>query len=278
MKISEINPYVRVAMPSFLKPYTEIHQRVIFDYELIYLESGSLRLTVRNEEYDCPQGQFLLLHPGIPHSFHIGAEGLSQPHIHFDLIHTPESERIPVSFKDLPDLSPTEREWIQDDMLHSDLPHPFVRFSDKDTALSLLFAIVSPAAKLDPLTQKGRLIQLLSLLIADNFPTLFTPCTPLPIEQQIKNYIDAEQGFKMSLEDFALQFSYSKYYLDKKFQKAYGMGLIAYRNQKRMEIAKRLLSSASVSEVADRLGYLGIYSFSRAYKNYYGIAPSKNRS
>jgi hypothetical protein len=37
-----INPYIRVAMRSILPAGNQLKQRMIFDYELIYLEKGEL--------------------------------------------------------------------------------------------------------------------------------------------------------------------------------------------------------------------------------------------
>ena len=53
------------------------------------------------------------------------------------------------------------------------------------------------------------------------------------------------------------------------------MGIIAYRNQKRLEYAKELLRDNSVGEVAEQLGYKSIFSFSRAFKLHFGTAPTK---
>ncbi len=91
---------------------------------------------------------------------------------------------------------------------------------------------------------------------------------------QLKDYIDAGQGMTHTLDDLAKQFSYSKYYLERQFKKEYGVSLMAYRNQKRMELAQQLLKSRSVSAVADTLGFTSIYVFSRAFKQFFGVSPS----
>jgi AraC-like DNA-binding protein len=79
----------------------------------------------------------------------------------------------------------------------------------------------------------------------------------------------------MALDDFAKTFFYDKFYLERKFKEAFGLNLIEYRNKKRMELANHLLRHHSVSEVSELIGYQSIYAFSRAYKNYFGYAPSK---
>ena len=44
ISVNNINPFIRVAMHSVLPKESFIKKRVIFDYELIYIEEGSLVL------------------------------------------------------------------------------------------------------------------------------------------------------------------------------------------------------------------------------------------
>ncbi|MBE6883971.1 MAG: AraC family transcriptional regulator [Ruminococcaceae bacterium] len=277
MNLSAINPYVRVAMQSILKPHHEIKRRIIFDYELIYLEWGSLIFTYADREYHCGQGDFLFIRPGIPHSFHCGEEEVSQPHIHFDLFYTADSSRVPVSFKDLCELSSLEKSYLREDFFSSYPPNPFIIFPDKKRFDELFYPIVTDAPDVSPLAKKALLMQLLDILIHENFPASLSlpPKDGYTVLHQLKDYIDAGQGITMTLNDLEKQFNYSKFYLEKRFKKLYGTSLITYRNQKRMELAQQLLKTESVSAVAYRTGYSSIYSFSRAFKQHYGYCPSE---
>ena len=42
--IHDLNPYIRLAMPSLLPFGLILNRRIIFDYELIYIERGSISL------------------------------------------------------------------------------------------------------------------------------------------------------------------------------------------------------------------------------------------
>lgn len=55
------------------------------------------------------------------------------------------------------------------------------------------------------------------------------------------------------------------------------MPIITYLNRKRMEIAARLPASTSVTDTAKQTGFLSIYSFSRAFKNRWGLSPAEYR-
>ena len=272
---SIINPYIRVAMQSILRKGTKIARRIIFDYELIYIANGEFILNYNETDYRCAEGQFVLLRPGISHSFNVSDTDLSQPHIHFDITHISDSRQVPVCFKDLNELGVEERKHIREDIFRKYPQKPFVIFSDKQTALEIFYSIVNHSRP-SSLSQKGLLIRLIDMLIEDNFPEIFVDNTEsiYSMEEQVKDYLDANQGLTSNLDDIAKHFNYSKCHLEHRFKDRYGISLIAYRNNKRMQLAKIMLQSRSVSDVSNKLGFSSIYVFSRAFKNHFGISPS----
>lgn len=277
--LEQLNPYIRIAMPSVLPAGREIFQRVIFDYELIYIEKGTFSLDYDHTEYICREGHFILIRPGIPHRFYNIHLDVSQPHIHFDMIYTSASEKTPISFKDIPDFSREELQLIQTDIFAKYPAIPFVTFPDTPSALKLFYELTSHPQNTSGILAKARLLELLDMMIRSNFPDCFLPKKEVArnVSRQLKEYIDAGQGITARLPDLEKQFSYSKYHLDRLFKKEYGVSLIAYRNEKRMHHARELLREMRVSDVAEQLGFSSIYSFSRAYKNYFGVSPSNER-
>lgn len=275
--LHQINPYIRVAMHSRLGKGLKIAQRAIFDYELIYIEAGKLAFGYAGCEYTVGEGEFLFIHPGVSHSFDCRFGDLYQPHVHFDAICSPKSRSIPVSYKDIDKFTPDELASVQEDMLGGGASSPIISFADKERALELFYDVIRLHGEGDILLCKARLCELIYLILRDNFEA----CLVAEIEQDytvaehIKAYIDAEQGFSMSLDDFEKHFSYSKFYLEKLFREKYGESLIAYRNRRRLERAREMLAEMDVSATAEALGISSIYVFSRAFKNFYGISPSK---
>ena len=275
MNLSLINPYIRLAMESRISAGHNIARRVIYDYELIYLEEGNFTFIYNGKTYLCKTGDIIFIRPGIPHSFILDLGEISQPHIHFDITHRPQSEIIPISFKDIDKMSDDEIEWIHEDYFSSFSQAPLINIQNKSEFLGVFYRIVS--GDLNHLLKKSLLIGLLSVIINDNFPELIQGDNHVNVVKQIKDYIDAGNGMGMTLDDFAKTFFYDKFYLERKFKEAFGLNLIEYRNKKRMELAKDLLKLHSVSEVSELIGYQSIYAFSRAYKSYFGYAPSKKR-
>ena len=271
-----VNPYIRVAMESTLKKGSMIAKRIIYDYELIYIAEGKFVLHYNGTDYLCQKGQFLLLCPGIPHSFLNISTNLSQPHIHFDITALPDSKQVPVCFKALEDLTEAEKKKIRGNIFEGYPQNPFIAFADTEAARELFYKIVTHPKPFS-LTQKGLFIALLDMLVTDNFPGLFEENGYFvnSIEKLVKDYLDAGQGVASGLEDIARQFNYSKYHLERRFKKRYGISLIAYRNNRRMQLAKALLLTENVSAVSEKLGFSSIYVFSRAFKNHFGISPTE---
>ena len=137
-------------------------------------------------------------------------------------------------------------------------------------------SIIWLRTKNSELSNKAKLIQIIDSIITDNFPDCFTSEEKkYDTAQQLKDYIDAGQGYSATLEDFENLFSYSKFHLEREFKKNYGMSIISYRNKKRMEKAEELLRTKTVSLVAETLGFSSIYVFSRAFKQHFGVSPTQ---
>ena len=271
----EINPYIRVGMHSVLGAGLKIARRAIFDYELIYIEKGDIAFSYDGTEYICREGDFIFIHPGVSHSFDCRFGDVSQPHIHFDAVYTPQSYKIPISYKDICDFSRDELSKIQDDIISGEHKSPIIKFRENERVLELFFSIITLYTQGELLLSKAKLTELIYLIAKDNFEGCLSSGEErsYTVAEHIKAYIDSDQGFDMSLDDFEKHFSYSKYHLEKLFTERYGESLISYRNKRRMNLARQLLSDHSVSEVTELLGFSSIYVFSRAFKHRFGISP-----
>lgn len=93
---------------------------------------------------------------------------------------------------------------------------------------------------------------------------------------RMTNYISTHIYTMSSLENLADYFGYSYGYLSGIFHKTTGDTLINCYTSRRAEAAKALITEdlLSFAEIAEVLKYSSVYSFSRAFKNYFGITPS----
>ena len=95
---------------------------------------------------------------------------------------------------------------------------------------------------------------------------------------QLMNYIDTHIYTIKKLEELAPKFNYSYGYLSGLFQRTTGKTLSEYHKQRKMETAKALIleRKKNISEIAEMLGY-NLFSFSKAFKAYYGISPKNSQ-
>lgn len=90
-------------------------------------------------------------------------------------------------------------------------------------------------------------------------------------------YISQNYNKKITNDQLASVTGLSTVYFRKLFTNLMGVSPITYTHHLRIEKAKELLKSdyGTLSDVALSLGYSDLYDFSRAFKKYTGIAPSK---
>ena len=89
-------------------------------------------------------------------------------------------------------------------------------------------------------------------------------------------YIDTHLYTMQSLAEIADAMNYNYSYLSALFRQHSSTTLLEYYRNRRLEAAKLLLAEGklSVGAIADLLRYSSVYTFSRAYKEKYGISPS----
>lgn len=286
MNLNEFSPFIRVAMKSFLTAPFKINQRVLFDYELIIIESGKWKLTLENKEYICKENDVILIRPRQKHTIEsIGNISVSQPHIHFDIIYDNFSEQIYVSFKDETQFSKTEMQMIRTDIFNPfNLSSPILKITNLIYFKNIFYHIISTFETkplMFQLLYKQQLLELLTYIIKENFSEMvLTEKLPKQVTENIayviKEYIDHNYYAVITLDTLEKQFHYSKFSISKNFTKCFGISVIRYYNTLRLEAAKNMLKNGlSVTEIVNDLNFSSIYMFSRLFKNNTDLSPTK---
>ena len=124
----------------------------------------------------------------------------------------------------------------------------YIGMEDRELAASLIQLVLSFVDK-----QRGK----------DNKVTL-----------AVKKYIDGLEGVCVDMDELSRAIGYTREHITRAFSSVYRMTPMQYLTSKKMELARRSLTDgASIKETADMLGYSTPYSFSKAFKGYYGVSP-----
>lgn len=97
--------------------------------------------------------------------------------------------------------------------------------------------------------------------------------------QLVKDYIHQHLDQNITIPILASKVGTNQCYLKKGFKEVTGQTLFEYLKDARMLKAKQLLqeSNSVVMEVASKVGYNSLSSFSQSYKNYFGISPKMDQ-
>lgn len=287
MDLNGLSPYIRVALDNKLNPGWLIKERVLFDYELLYIKEGEARITVMDEVYDGKPGDIFLFKPKQRHSIlSRGTVPMRQPHIHFDLYYQPDSPDVKVSFKPLNEIASHEMSWFREDLCSAppfELP-TYIRLQNPLAFEKMLFDLVHDfnlALPYNQISAKGAFIQLWIHLLREH---QWNQNRHLHSHWQqlttVKNYLNHRLDTDISVEQLAAMANLSTYYFIHLFKHAFGISPIRYHQLARIEKAKRLIQFTDIplTEIGERVGFGSIHAFSRAFKKWEGVPPSFYRS
>ena len=92
---------------------------------------------------------------------------------------------------------------------------------------------------------------------------------------QVMDYINSHIYSITSLSELSKHFSYDYSYLSKIFTQTTSQSISDYYRFQRLEVARDLIhkNSLKLTQIAEKLNYSSIYSFSKAFKQQYSLSP-----
>lgn len=98
----------------------------------------------------------------------------------------------------------------------------------------------------------------------------------MTIGQHVKTYVKNNLSHKITLTDIAWKLHCSTVTVTEHFKKEFGMTVMEYVMQKRIQKAEQLLknSDLSIREISEACGFPNVEYFSRSFKGARGISPS----
>ena len=143
----------------------------------------------------------------------------------------------------------------------------------------LLEQLISENSSQEPFQEICSLTYLAQVLVLLNRLALQqrkeeSAAAPDSVVYDILGYINEHYSENLSLDDLANRFFISKYHLAREFQRLVGTSVHRYIVQKRLVMAKQMLSSGKPSsEVYQNCGFGDYSNFYRSFKAEYQISP-----
>lgn len=286
--IPDLSPYIRIAWYSTLDPYTVIRERVIYDYELLYLKEGTAEITVSGQQYDAVPGDVFLFRPGQVHQIRCLHDApVIQPHVHFDLQYYPDRESVRISYK-MPDkMSDTEKGWLRRDVIDEIYPNipPRIHLHSTQAFEQYLFELINeyntPCFHTQ-VRQQWLFLRLFDLYLSEVTYTLHTqaPSHAESLAVRIKSYLDNNKSSPLHLDKLAETLYLDKSYVIRVFRQVYHETPLSYHQRIRVQKAREMLlyTNLSITEIAESTGFSSIHDFDRVFKKVDGANPGIYRS
>lgn len=239
-------------------------------YELLYVLSGGMEMTVRGRTYDCSAGSLVFLNPFDEHA----TKPVALPYRRYYLL-----------------IPPNQLKAFHNDVLllsvfrfHGEQFPYVLGTGDLKPRFDQYFSIMTSFQQDGGPYADTRMEALMTLILTDAQalrPDMFIPARQLsflPI-QEIMNELDSAFSGPFSLDELAKKYHVSPSCLSVHFKRAVGLSPMQYITQSRLSHAKLLLqhSELSILGVAQQCGYPDASNFVRRFRMQYGVTPLQYR-
>ena len=244
------------------------------EFEIIYVKSGFLTVSISGESYIGKPGDAFVVSPGNLHL--MGSDTGAVDYYTF--------------LFPLKNLSFRADDLLEDKLLEPlNSGHLMINPRINDTAKELCEQLIEVyAAKNDEsesqltaqIKTKIILLQFILEMWKKGFIIENDTSGRNTVEKEMVSYIQQNYTGKISLKEFGEQFHLSEKYISRYFKEHFHITLSQYVTYLRLEHAKQLLQDTDipVTEVAMQSGYQNVSYFIRSFKKTYEISPLKYRN
>ena len=282
-----LSPYIRIAWYSTLEPYTVLGPRDIFDYELLYLKEGAVRVTVENTVYEGAPGDVFLFRPHQRHTIEcLNNFPVIQPHVHFDLQYYANQRDVFVSYVREEEMAPEERRFFRKDIMGQFYPSipVCIHLQNPKIFEEYLFDLINEYNTPSPVTQVRQqwyFMRLFDLYLTEvgYFLHIEGHTNAESVAARMKLYLDNNTSRRVTLEELSDVVHLDKSYIIRLFRQFYQETPVAYQQRVRISRAKSMLlyTNLSITEIASSTGFSSIHDFDRVFRKIDGSTPSAYR-
>ena len=273
MDFKSLKPYVRQAVEKKFKAPAELSVRWLVAYQITVVTCGEGELITDERTYKISEGDVLFIPPNVAHRYRIDKD-VTMLILGFDTSYSEISRMRNISSTIPPESLPKHRKAYLQKNIYEDYGLPYIyKAEDPEEYIRFWSEIKGLVQKNNSYAAEIRMTKLLNI-IHDRLGITKIK-TKVDICEIVKDYIDV--GFEkiITLDEIASLYEINKFTLSKKFKDRYGISVIAYYNDKRLEYAKAELSkpTVTVSRVSEALNFTDVYTFSKFFKMHTGMSP-----
>jgi len=220
--------------------------------QFLYTEGGIVYVKTTEKSYFLPARHYIWIAPGIEHSIHPSSPEVIMRNLYF-----------PIDDKD-------------DTFYHQTSIHPV-----NDLLLELMLFTTRWTGHILPSDKASfTIVNAFKALLPQVSDFSLPLALPLAKDKRLKQliaYLDERLEMNFLFNDLAIQFGLSPRSLSRLFQKDLGMSFIQYVTALRMLRSLQLLleKSLTVNEVALKVGYSSLPTFSNTFHKMIGVRPSE---
>ena len=278
-----LRPYVRHCGDSH-RPAWRMEARKLLDYLLVYIADGRGRFVIDGREYEARPGDLFWIPPDAPHSMEGYAPGMHCPYAHFDLVYRPSHSHwdftIPAGMLDLGELKP---------LMHEPVRHPLlaglkgrIRSHTNRRVGELLQDICAEAARAQPfagLRMSGMMTEVVAEILRGRTELPGEQMAHAPFLERAADAINRRCHEPVRMGELARMCELSVSHFRHLFREHFGVTPREYLRRARLRRARELMvtTAMTLSEIAGKVGFETIHSFSRAFRDTEGISPTEYR-
>ena len=280
MLFSQINPYIRYARLLSVNTNSHYDKVVALDARLFFTLDGYSKINVKNKEYEMLPSSLIIINSGIPYEIAKTENRVRYIAINFDYTQKANIYNTPIV--------PVTPDTFQKEMLLD-----YCTFDDTKELSEVIYIKQIPVLqkKLNTIVNehtqkllyyKNRSGHILAQCLADSMRFLKIGSTDIKNENahRILSYI--HENYRKDLTNCSIGnfFGYHPNYISALVKRLTGMSIHKYIIHVRITNAANLLENTAFScdEIAQICGFSDSSHFSKCFKNYFGVNPSKYRN
>lgn len=271
--LNELSEFIAIRMKSFWDPVHDgnwVEHKAHIDYDLWFIQSGTVNIAIGGIEHTAEPGDVVFFYPGLPYRAATTDGGCQFIYIHFDF-GIGKQQRI-----------------LNDFPLSGIIPNGLIRAEAELFAKSFLQAKRSSSMPGNRLYLKACLTAVIAKIIElhgqGRYAGTFTNGNEakrtgksLDFLQRVFAYVNDRLHRSIKMDELAALVGLSEKYFISYFKKVLGVTPGQYIYQIKMNRAREYLyeKKYTVQQIAGFLGYPDAFTFSKAFKKYYNVPPSK---